>query len=438
MTMSDPHGAGQEQSPRQAWFMVGFLTLLSIVSLLDRNIISLFMDDIKSYLQISDFQASLIYGGVFAITFSLMGLPMGWAVDRFSRRKVMFAGVSLWSIATAACGLVWSFPTMLAARALVGAGEAALVPSTQSIISDSFPPDRRTLPLSFYAMGQSAGAGIALLVGGALAMFFIPDMNYIIAGHSMHGWQIILVIIGLPGLVIASLVFAFAEPKRRNVSVTERQPGYGEYLHFMRVNWRYFLGHHGGFIAAQSLITAIMGWTPTFLLRVHGWTVSEAGLWFGLAIMGGPLLGLPIHGWLVDKLYQRGIRDAHLRYQLMIIPLSAAPLVAAYLVPNAVAGLLLLGLGLMILVGSAAATAASLQLVVSGARRGKAAAMWLLVGGLATFLGPSAVALLQENLFGNELALGKSLATYMVLGAAMAVVLCQLARLGFREMAVER
>ncbi len=432
-----PTGA-DAQSSRQAWLVVAFLTLLSIISLLDRNIISLFMDDIKSYLQISDFQASLVYGGVFAVTFSLMGLPLGWAVDRFSRRKVIFGGVSLWSLATVACGLAWNFPSILVARALVGAGEAALVPSTQSIISDSFPPERRTLPLSFYAMGQKAGAGIALVVGGALAAIFLPHVQYGLAGQALMGWQIILVLIGLPGLAIACLIFAFAEPRRRHGGAAGGNSSYRDYLRFMRANWRYFLGHHGGFIASQSMITAIMAWTPSYLLRAHGWSASHAGLWFGSVILVGPLLGLPVHGWLVDRLYQRGMRDAHLRYQLFIISLSGALLTAGYLVPNVIAGLALIGAGLTVLVGSPAATASSLQMTVAGAQRGKAAAMWLLIGGVATFAGPSGVALLQDRLFGDGAALGQSLAIYMVIAAAFALVLFEIARRWLAHMAIER
>lgn len=72
--------------------------------------------------------------------------------------------------------------------------------------------------LAFYAMGQKGGAGVALLIGGALAALFIPHMNYQLALHIVfRGWQIILFVIGLPGIGIAFLIFVFAEPSRGDV-----------------------------------------------------------------------------------------------------------------------------------------------------------------------------------------------------------------------------
>lgn len=421
------------QSSVQAWLMVMFITLLTILSLLDRNVIALFLDDIRADLQISELQASFIYGGAFAITFSLMGLPIGWAVDRFSRRKIIFGGVGFWSLSTIACGLATGFPSMLLARAGVGAGEAALVPSAHSIISDSFQPKSRTLPFAFYAMGQKGGAGVALLIGGALAALFNPHVSYEIAPLIvLRGWQIILFGIGLPGLAVAIFIFAFREPARSDMhTAASERPGYFGYFGFMRSRWRYFTGLHLGFVMFQSVYIAIMGATPSFFARVHGWTPAETGFWFGAVILVGPLASLPIHGWTCDHLLRRGVRDVHLRYQLIMLPLALLPLCGAYLVPGPILSLSLLGVGMTLIAGSQAATTASLQLSVTGDLRGKAASVWILIGGLSSLIGPSGVALINQKVFANSSMIGQSLALFVGCSLLVAALLFEVARRGF-------
>lgn len=423
----------EASSALQPWLLVLFITFLTILSLLDRNIISLFLDEIRNDLAISEVQASLIYGGAFAITFSLMGLPMGWAVDRISRRKVICAGVSVWSISTAACGLAPGFPSMLLARAGVGAGEAALVPSAHAIISDSFPPEKRTLPFAFYAMGQKAGAGIALLVGGFLAAIIVPHLSYELSfGVSLKGWQIILISLGLPGILIAFMIFAFPEPPRtRNPS---ESTGYIPYLAYMRQNLAYFSGHHLGFIFAQSIYTGIMAWTPAYFTRVHGWSAADVGFWFGAVILVGPLVSLPAHGWICDRLLRRGVTSVHLNYQLVMLPLGVIPICGAYLISDPVGGLILLGIGMTLIAGSAAATSASLQLSIFGSMRGKAASVWMLTGALASFVGPSGIALVNEELLGSEQSIGQSMAIFITMAAVAAVLCFALARSGFRAL----
>ena len=429
--LSGVHAEGRVQ----AWLLVMFITLLTILSLLDRNVIALFLDDIRADLQISELQASFIYGGAFAITFSLMGLPIGWAVDRMSRRKIIFAGVSIWSLSTVACGLANGFPSMLLARAGVGAGEAALVPSAHSIISDSFPAKYRTLPFAFYAMGQKGGAGLALLIGGALAGLFSPHLSYQFAPHiTFWGWQIILFVIGLPGLAIALIIFAFSEPARSDVPTTAAgRPGYINYLGFVRGRARYFTSLHLGMILFQSVYIGIMGATPSFFARVHGWSAAEIGFWFGTIILVGPLASLPIHGWACDWLFRRGLRDVHLRYQLVMLPLGGLPLCAAYLVSSSMASLLLLGLGMTLVAGSQATMTASLQLSVSGDLRGKAASVWILTGGLASLIGPSSVAFINEKVFANSAMIGQSLALFIGCALLLAAFLFEIARRGFLQ-----
>ena len=136
-----------------AWWTVTVLTILSCLSLLDRQIMALLIPDIRRELGLSDFQMGLLQGVVFSLFYVTFGLLFGWIIDRFSRRGVVYAGVTFWSLATAACGMASNFFQLMLARFGVGAGEAALNPAAYSIISDSFPKRRLSFALSVFGAG---------------------------------------------------------------------------------------------------------------------------------------------------------------------------------------------------------------------------------------------------------------------------------------------
>src|SRR5262245_20353168 len=141
--------------PRAAvgWYATILLAGLYWLSLLDRFIISLLVDPIKRDLGLTDVQFGLLHGLAFMGSFTLFGLMFGVLADRYDRRKVIFVGVALWSLATAVCGVAQSFGHFLLARIGVGVGEAALNPSATSMIADMFPREKLTTATAVYGMG---------------------------------------------------------------------------------------------------------------------------------------------------------------------------------------------------------------------------------------------------------------------------------------------
>ena len=119
-----PATSGEDYpSPLVAWSAVAVLFILGAVAFLDHQIISLMVDDIRRDLAISDFQVSLLQGFAFALCYAVMGIPLGWLVDRFPRRQIICVGVIAWAIAAAACGLARNFWQLLLARLGVGLGD---------------------------------------------------------------------------------------------------------------------------------------------------------------------------------------------------------------------------------------------------------------------------------------------------------------------------
>jgi MFS family permease len=166
---SQPEDEAPWPDQRYAWFVVIVLYLGAVLSLMDRQIISLLVGDIKQHLGLTDFEIGLLQGPPFGIFYALMSIPIALLADRGNRRNIIVLGMGFWSLATAACGLASSFWHLFLARIAVGAGEATLSPCAYSMISDYF--RRRLLPMamSVFTMGNLSGVGLAMIIGALAA-----------------------------------------------------------------------------------------------------------------------------------------------------------------------------------------------------------------------------------------------------------------------------
>ncbi|MGY6201934.1 MFS transporter [Paraburkholderia strydomiana] len=142
------------------------LIVAYIISLVDRQVMSLMVAPIKQTLHINDVEIGLLQGFSFALFYCILGLPLGRIADRSSRRILIAAGMAFWSAATIACAFAHSFTELFVARMCVGIGEAALAPAAYSLLADLFPPKRLIRANALFSMGAMLGGGLALVVGG--------------------------------------------------------------------------------------------------------------------------------------------------------------------------------------------------------------------------------------------------------------------------------
>jgi MFS family permease len=199
-------------SPAHARWAVVVLLMLSALSYLDRQVLFLMVDRVKADLRLDDFKISLLQGFAFALFYGVFGLPFGWAVDRFSRRWIIFAGITIWAVAASACGLAHTFSQLLFARFLVGVGEAALSPAAFSLLSDTFPKHRLTMAIAVFAAGTNIGSGLAFAIGG-IVVGLLPEHGATVplVGH-LANWQLVFLLTGLPCLAVGWLIFTVIEP----------------------------------------------------------------------------------------------------------------------------------------------------------------------------------------------------------------------------------
>ncbi|MDG1438234.1 MAG: MFS transporter, partial [Emcibacteraceae bacterium] len=274
-----------------AWGVAFCLMAGYAISFLDRELLSLLIQPIKQQFELTDFQVSLLLGPAFAVFYTVMGVPLGWAADRYNRTKLIAAGMSLWSIMTAFCGLSANFTQMFIARMGVGVGEACLTPSAVSLLSDYFPKSKLPVAMSIYSIGLFLGKGLAL-IGGGYVLTLLMDVNWSLPGYGpLEFWQIGFLIAAAPGLILALVILVIREPKRKEMALdTNGNPEQASFKIAFKYMWKrkkFFLSlFFGGSMVAILQYQAL--WYPELFMRNMAMDISQAGPSTGIpSVLGG-------------------------------------------------------------------------------------------------------------------------------------------------------
>lgn len=422
MKASVPESVGDWPRPAAGWYLVTVLMVAYIFSFVDRSILALLVGPIRRDLGLSDTQISLLHGFAFAIFYTFLGIVIARAADHYNRRNIIAAGIAVWSLMTAACGLARNFPQLFLGRIGVGVGEAALSPAAYSMIADSFPEQRLSRALSVYTIGLPMGAGLALVIGGSVVQVVTGTPAYVVPLlGTMSAWQMTFLIVGLPGLLVAGWLLTLAEPARRH------EIGAAPFratLRFMRARWRAYACHILGFAVFGLAMNSMTAWGPTYFVRAFALPIRSAGLAVGGAFALAGTAGILAGGYLADALRQRGYTDATLRAgvlaALALLPCGAlvtqmpsATLATALMFPTA-----------FFMTFPFGAAAAGIQVLTPGPMRAQASALYLFVVNLIGIgMGPTATALLTDRVFGHDAAVANSLSLVCGIAPAVAALL---------------
>ncbi len=186
------------------WAVLFVLTLVYIVSFIDRGAISLVVGPIKQDLGATDLEVSWLLGLSFMLLYSVLGIPAGYLVDLYRRKYLLSGAILMWSGVQMLCGMSNTYWHLFLARIGLGVGEAMLPPAASSMIRDAFPPERRGLAFGIYNIGPLLGSGLALVLGSFLLTFAASGK---LAGVPLLGslkpWQFVLIVPGLLGVPLA-------------------------------------------------------------------------------------------------------------------------------------------------------------------------------------------------------------------------------------------
>ncbi|MED5544759.1 MAG: MFS transporter [Pseudomonadota bacterium] len=299
------HSAARGQPSQNGWYVVGICMVAYVLSFVDRQILALMIGPIQADLGISDTQFGLLHGLAFAIFYATMGIPLASLADRVSRPLVISVGIAVWSAATLMCGMARGFAQLFIARIFVGAGEAGLSPATYSLISDLFPRERLGRAYAVYSMGSFLGAGLAFLAGGAViaAVGGIGEVSLL--GHPLRAWQLVFLIVGAPGFLLAAIMALSVRDPGRSGGVAQ-VPGLLRVLGHMAAHRAIYIPHVVGYTFAAMALFALLGWAPALLMRTQHLGPGEAGGWLGMIALVFGVGGVLASGWIMDALTRKG------------------------------------------------------------------------------------------------------------------------------------
>lgn len=417
------------------------LFLATIVSYMDRGIISLLVPDLKTAFSLSDTQISIVQGLSFSAFFALGSIPVGHLVDRFSRRNILIFGICFWSAATITCGLAQSYTQLLAARACVGLGEASLIPAAYSMVADCFKSEQRGRAMSLLVAGASLGGALSNLIGGMLlhlmsgrTQVMVPVLGQI------EVWRFILVVFGSFGAVLVLALFAFKEPPRITPSSAASKPEQGTLSFFAYARRDPALYAVTFIIVAMIFTTTTVTslWVVVALARVHDVSMANSGILVGVTKLAAHVVGSLGGGVVGDMLARRDLRYGRLNMWMLGIPLLAVGGLLLVWPANVTA--FIIGFWLIGIVGAAVAGAAYpiIYDVVPAALRGQSVGYCITIANLLSFgLGPTLPALLNDRFFRDEGMIHYSLMIVTVGAGLTAAVLAVLIRNRFERAKAE-
>lgn len=299
------------------------LVAINILNFYDRNVVGALAEPIRKEFDLTDTQVGLL-GSIFIWLYAIVGVPLGKLADTRSRRKLLAAGMVVWSALTAVAALAYSYPMLLLSRLGFAIGEAAVAPAATSWIGDLFPPAQRARPLALFMLGVP--------IGGAASYFFSGPVA------QTYGWRVAMVIAAAPALVLVPLLLRLPEPVRSAAAM------HGKFAKPVSIRAILKIPTIWWIIASGALLNfnmyAISVFLPAFLSRIHHLSLARSGVATGIVYAVGGVAGGLGAGWIGDRIFRRR-KDARLLCAAAFAAI-AAPLAYFGIVGHDVYGALVL------------------------------------------------------------------------------------------------
>ncbi|MEE8343933.1 MAG: MFS transporter [Woeseiaceae bacterium] len=391
--------------PRTAWYAVSIFAIALLFAFLDRGIITLLVEPIKADLSLSDFEMSLLLGFALIVFNAFVAVPASRFVDIWPRNIIITAGIAVWSTMTALCGFAQNFWQLFMFRMGIGVGELVHGPATYSMMADYFPREKLPRAIAVLQLGFIGGLGISLILGAFVIQMLLGIDNVVVPGTGIviRNWQLVFIIVGVPGLLVAALMMTVAEPPRRGRLVELKKPmPLRTVIKYLFNHWRVYAPQFFGLAVSAIESSGVRAWQPAFFQRTYDWSAQKTGLILGTALIIAAPFGLWIATWLTEKL-ARTRDDANLRVVAFAYMASPIFAISGPLMPNPWLAVICAALALMIGIGGAVPQNAALQSVTPNEMRGQVTALYLFVFSvIGGGIGPTFIALFTNYVIGDE------------------------------------
>lgn len=407
----------------QAWTVTLLLTLLTVVSFVDRQVLALLVDDLKLDLGITDMQFGVLIGPAFIFTYNLLLFPLAFLIDRWNRKLLLICGCALWASMTALSAFAHTYEQLVIFRLGLAVGEAFLGPISVSLIGDLFARDKRALPTAIFVAGGTVGTTSATFFS-ALAYQWAASTHMVLPGIGVaEPWRLTLLGVAMPAFLLGIIfIFLAREPARERVTSEIARQGTALKDHVKSHGAIYLLMWLSTGLALMSS-SAINIWGPAFLMRAYGIGQVDAGYLLGGISIVVSVTGLLSFPYLVQWLSRTRSRSV------------AMTEVATWATAIAIPGLALAGLsgslffcmaGVALTLGCLACAVALptqlIQLHTPSSIKARITAAALFVMFLISIgIGPVLIPFVAQTFFDGAFALGSSLAVSGILACILAL-----------------
>lgn len=310
-----------DQTARDSRKLLVLLTIAFAFNLLDRHILSITLNDIGKEFDLSDLQLGSLSGLTFAVIFVTLGFPVAKMSKIGNRKKLVVGAISIWSVMTALTATASNYVSLFLLRIGVGVGEAGFTPPAHAMIAASYPEEKRGSALSFFSAGANVGLFLSFLVGGIIA--------------SLYGWRAAFLIAGLPGLVLATIIFVLLKEPLKDIATSNADTTTGSFRNVFKT----LLSQKGTRHAMiGAILTSMVGfgaltWIATFLARSHDMSPAQAGIYLAVVIGIGGALGSYLGGVWSDRL---GLKNPawRLKFVCLVIVVAKPLSIAFYTIDN--------------------------------------------------------------------------------------------------------
>ena len=277
--------------PRTA---LALLTALNLLNYIDRSVLFAVQESIKAEFHRTDLQIGLLTT-VFFIFYMIAAPFMGPLSLRFTRKYVIIAGALIWSVATLLTAITKNFDELLFRHTVVGVGEASFVVLSPTFIADMFPDRMRGRVMGIFYLAIPVGTGLGYMIGSLM--------------EPKYGWRAPFYVGAGPGILLALLLLLIPEPELGRYDSADRKTPERDTLKGLFRNPA-FLTATAGMAMMTFALGGLQVWMPSFLHRVHGYTLGQAGVLFGISTIINGLVASVLGGWISDRLLQR-TKSAH-------------------------------------------------------------------------------------------------------------------------------
>lgn len=417
-------GAGAERewpSTGAAYWALTVIVLATFLTFFDAVTFGMLAERIKHDFGLTDSQLGFLAGPASIICYFFVGIPLARLADIYPRKYVLGGGAAVVGLIISLGGLAQTFTQFVGSRVFLAAGGSAHAPSSYSLLADAFPPKKLTRAFALLQFGFIGGTTLGPLIGGALVVMSASWEPTQLGPLTIRGWQWILMVMGLPGLLVGLLFLTVKEPTRlapaADAPKVPQGAGLGrKVLTFMGLDAlrainakpRVYYPLFGALALSAVEVFGLQFWRVPFMIRTFGWNEQQIGAALGITVLAGSLAGLLLGSVLVEWLAKRH-KDANVRAAAICFAGTTISSIAAILMPTAWGSMILFGISGMFGLAGAVPQNAAIQRVAPNDMRGQVTAFYLFMFTFFGAMGSFVVGRVQDVVVGDPTQLWKAL-----------------------------